>query len=353
MKVLCVGGGTLGPVTPLLAVVAELKRLRKDVTVEWIGTYHGPERELVESYGIKYHAIHAGKLRRYFGWENFTDAVRIIVGFFQTLKILARLKIDVVLTAGAFIAVPVGYAAWFSRIPVFAHQQDVRPSLTNKLLAPIARRITITFPSSMVDFPKYKTVLTGNPVREEFLNAITASEAKKKLNLDPNKKTLLILGGGTGAVFLNKIVTDSIFELTKFSQVIHLTGKGKILAMPNMLDYLQLEFTTSSLELMSAADLVVSRGGMGFITELVALSKPAIVVPIPHSQQEDNARLLNQMGAAIFYQQASLTPGNFIATVRQLLNDDKARERMSGRMKHIMPNDSALKIAEEVLKVVD
>jgi UDP-N-acetylglucosamine--N-acetylmuramyl-(pentapeptide) pyrophosphoryl-undecaprenol N-acetylglucosamine transferase len=351
MKILCAGGGTLGSVTPLLAVIDELRHSPEPVEVYWFGTSAGPERKLVESYKINFMVLSAGKIRRYWSIQNFSDLGRIILGFFEALAWLVNNKVDIVLTAGSFVAVPVGWAAWLWGIPVLIHQQDVRPGLANKLLAPIAARITVSLKESLNDFSATKTILTGNPVRNIF-EKINKNQARTNLGLEQDMFTLAVLGGGTGAEFFNHLLISALPKFNDQIQIIHLTGMGKKNSDNFSPHYRVLDFTTDTSNILAAADLVVTRAGMGVLTELATLSKAAIVVPIPHTHQEDNASLLEKNKAAKILNQLSLTPDNFVATVSQLLADDKHRAEFGKNLHNLFPPQPAVSFVKEIYKLI-
>ncbi|MDZ4230007.1 MAG: UDP-N-acetylglucosamine--N-acetylmuramyl-(pentapeptide) pyrophosphoryl-undecaprenol N-acetylglucosamine transferase, partial [Candidatus Veblenbacteria bacterium] len=293
MRLLCTGGGTLGSVTPLLAVVEELRLRYPDIQVEWWGTHAGPERLLVESRNITFKTISAGKFRRYASLENLKDIIRIATGLVESLWRFGFNRPDCLLTAGSFVAVPAGWAAYLYGIPVLVHQQDVRPSLANRLLSPVASRITVALRESVKDFSPGKVVFTGNPVRSVFMNAPTTAEARRELGLSPDKPTILIIGGGSGAKALNHIALEAEPELLKLGQVIHITGAGKEVHI-SIPGYLTMPLTNESVTVLAAADVVVTRAGMGVLTELSALGKAAVVVPLPQSHQEDNAKYFSE-----------------------------------------------------------
>ena len=352
MKIVCAGGGTLGSVTPLLAVIEELQLRRHDLEVEWWGTQDGPERALVEHLGIKFSPIPAGKLRRYQSFHNFTDLGRIAAGLVTALWRFGQQPADMVLTAGSFVAVPVGWAAWCYHIPLLVHQLDVRPGLANRLLAPFARRITVTFPDSLAAFPRAKTVLTGNPVRQSFLKPPTVALARAQLGLGPNQPVLLVVGGGTGAIFLNQLIARTLPQLTKVAQVVHVTGQFKLSRLAKVNNYHATPFALDTLPLLAAADVVVTRAGMMFLSELAVLGKAVVCVPIPGSQQEDNTALLARHDAAVVLQQNTLTDQAFVATVLELLRDHSKQQRLGNNLRDFFPARAAQIVAREVLTIL-
>ena len=144
-KIVLTGGGTLGHVTPHLALIPRLKEAGYEI--HYIGTENGmeaPKMRAVE--GITYHAVKSGKLRRYHDWKNFTDPFRVIAGAFQSARLMGKIKPDVVFSKGGFVAVPVVFGAWLHRIPVLCHESDLTPGLANKLCKPFATRFATTFP---------------------------------------------------------------------------------------------------------------------------------------------------------------------------------------------------------------
>jgi UDP-N-acetylglucosamine--N-acetylmuramyl-(pentapeptide) pyrophosphoryl-undecaprenol N-acetylglucosamine transferase len=324
-KILLVGGGTGGSITPLLAMRSEIKKKEPETEFLFIGPKNDDvAEELVRKEGISYQSIYAGKWRRYFSLKNLISPFLTIFGFFQSLKIIKNFKPDMVLSAGSFTSVPVGIAAWFLRVPLFIHQQDIIPSLTNRLLTPFAYKITVSLPPSLKDFPAKKTILTGNPVRQELLNA-SEEEAKKFFSLKPNLPVILVLGGGKGAAFINQLIFDLLPELTSFSQVIHLTGKGKSRVFQNE-NYHQFEFLDKEMSLAyKVADIVICRAGMGTLSELSFLGKPAIVLPIPHTHQEANAYYFLEKKA-----------------VRALFREEQTKENLLKEIRHLLKGDSPL-----------
>lgn len=352
MKVICVGGGTLGSVTPLLAVIEVWQKKNPDLQVTWWGSKTGPEKKIVKSCGLKYQPICSGKLRRYLSWQNLFDLFRIFFGFMEAWWRLGLNRPDLVLSAGSFLAVPVGWAAWCYKIPLTVHQQDVRPGLANKLLTPLASLITVTWKDSLQHFPSGKTVLTGNPVRRGFLTPPAKEAVAKNLGLKLGRPVVLIMGGGTGAQFINRLVVDSLKELTSFCQVIHLTGLGKNTGA-QFDNYFSLPLSDDTAGLFSVADVAVVRAGMATITELAASAKPALVIPMPESHQEDNAFYLQRQQAAVVLPQNDLTAEKFIGNLRRLLADSELRNNLGKNLRNLMNPRAAEAVLTEILKLLN
>ncbi|MDD5043088.1 MAG: undecaprenyldiphospho-muramoylpentapeptide beta-N-acetylglucosaminyltransferase [Patescibacteria group bacterium] len=352
MKIMLTGGGTAGSATPLLAVVKKFREKFPQSEFIWIGTKHGPEKELILKENVKFLTIDCGKWRRYFSLQNIADIFFIFAGFFESLEIISREKPGVILSAGGFVSVPVVWAGWFLGVPSLIHQQDVIPGLANKLMSPVAKKITLALPQSAEKFKQKKTVVVGNPVREEILQG-DRNRGVHFFGLKSDLPTLLILGGGTGALAVNHLVLEALPELIKFCQVIHLTGKGKRIQAGEFENYHAYEFLTGEMaEAYVVADLVVTRAGMGTLTELSRLGKPAVIIPIPDSHQEANAKVFSANGGAILLEQDGLGVSSFVSQIRELLQDKKGLESLSENIKKIIPTNAAEKISEEIIRII-
>ena len=353
-KILLTGGGTAGSVSPLLAIAEDLKS-GGNFEFLFIGTKAGIEKQMVKDAGIAYRAIAAGKLRRYFDWRNFLDVVKIKLGFWQAFFIILKEKPDLVLSAGSFVAVPVVWASWLLRVPVLVHQQDIRPGLANKLMAPFARIVTVTFEKSLSDYGK-KAIFTGNPVKKELRvtgYGLRKDEILKKFNLKPALPVVFVVGGGTGAEGINKLVERGLENLITFCQVIHSTGKGKMNARRHQnyhpFEFLNVEEMAVALNL---ADVVVSRAGLNLLAEISAVGKPAIIIPMPDSHQEDNAALLVEKNAAAVLNQKLLNSDSFVADIKFLLDNPAEREKLGKNIKGLFKegaNESMTKIIKSLI----
>lgn len=335
----------MGPVNPLLAVKAEVERKNPDSKFLFIGPKNDTLfKKIVEKRHIPYKEIWAGKWHRYFTFQNIFSPFFVFFGFLASLKIIQQFKPNIVFAAGSFTAVPVGIAAWLLRIPLFIHQQDIIPSLTNRILSPLAYKITVSLPPSLKDFPSKKTVLTGNPVREEILKPCLENQ-KKFFSLQSNLPVILVLGGGQGAVSLNNLIYSLIPQLTKISQIIHLTGKGKSLVLKYE-NYHQFEFLDKEMPLAyKAADIVICRAGMGTLSELSLLGKPAIVFPIPYTHQEANAYYFQKKKAVKTLFRSEQNKERLFQEIKNLFQNYSLRQELISNIKKINSPLAAKKIS--------
>jgi len=348
MRIILSGGGTLGSVSPLIAIYEEIKKSQPPAEFLWLGTSDGPEESLIRSYNIPLKKIFSGKLRRYFSWRNFLDPFLIFFGFWQSLFIIFKFKPRAVLSAGGFVSVPVAWASWLLRRPLIIHQQDVRPGLANKLMAPFANIITVTFEKSLKDFPAQKTHLVGNPMRADLLTG-SKEAGYKFFGLSAGLPIILILGGGTGALNLNNLVIESLEELVQFCQVIHLTG-GRKQKTAEHSRYRPYDFLTDQLKnAYAVADLVIARAGLGTLTELAVLQKPAVIIPIPASHQQDNATEFFRNNAIALLDENDLSGRKFSQAIKTLLFDQVELANLSRNIAKMMPSDAAKKITAMIL----
>ena len=341
-KILLTGGGTGGSVTPLLAIAEELQAQsgEGEYSFLWIGTQNGIEKDMVEKEGIIFKAIESGKLRRYFALQNFIDPFLIIKGFYQSLLIIVKWKPSLIISAGSFVATPVVVAGWLCRVPIVVHQLDAVPGLSNRLAAPFAKVVTVTFEKTLAAYGK-KAVLTGNPIRPRLLGLYLSLHAKLKGDSRELPK-VLVLGGGTGAEYINQLLEKSLAELTSFCQLVHVTGKNKKISQtdsPNYQGYEFLELSDLARE-YAAADVVITRAGMGTLTELANLGKPTIIIPIPESHQEDNARVFQEKQAALVLRQSDLSPELFVKFLHRFIDDKKLWEELSVNIKKVLRDDA-------------
>lgn len=353
MKIVFSGGGTLGPVTPLLAIAQAYKAKYPNTEFIWIGTKNGPEKELIESYNIRFHTLTAGKWRRYFSVLNIFDLFRIAVGFLQSFVFLLKEKPALIVSAGGFVSVPLHWAGALLGVRQWIHQQDWEVGMAIKLMAPFADLITVSLNKNLSAFDEGKAVWLGNPVRQEILQGDKA-RARKIFGITSDLPVVLATGGGTGSLKVNQMVVESIQHLQGFCEIIHLSGKERPQELVehaskffNYYHHFQF-FKNEMADAYALADIIVSRGGFGSLSEIAALSKPAILIPKP-GHQFDNVKFIASAGAAIFVDERT-ADGNYLAkTIKQLLADDITQRRLGKKMSAVMPAAKP----SEIISIID
>lgn len=323
-RIILTGGGTAGHVTPNIALIPRLRELGYDI--QYIGSYKGIEKELIEPFNIPYHGISSGKLRRYFSTLNFTDPFRVIKGFGEAHSIIKELKPDVIFSKGGFVSVPVVLAGRRRKVPTIIHESDMTPGLANKLAIPSATKICCNFPETLNSLPKEKSLLTGSPIRQELLsgNKIAAMDM---CGFSADKPVILVIGGSLGSVAVNNAVRLALPELLECFQIVHLCGKGKVdNTLESMKGYKQFEYIKNELrDIFSLADIVISRAGANAICELLALRKPNLLIPLSsHASRGDqilNARSFERQGFSMVLEEDELTKEALLESVRSLYDN--------------------------------
>jgi len=331
-RIILSGGATGGSVIPLLQIYQDLNN---EFDFLFVGTYKGIERVMVEKVNLRYKAILSGKWRRYFSFKNFLDIFLIFLSFWQCLILLLQEKPKMVISAGGFVAVPLSWAARIMNISVIIHQQDLIPGLANKLMIKAATTITVTFEQSKKVYGD-KALHIGNigPNLENF--KFNKEEIINKYKLkDFSLPLIIIIGGGTGSLFLNKLVNESLNELLSITKIIHISGSAdRDVSFSNYEkheNYLKMELIDhyDLLALFSLADIVISRCGLATLTELSFFKKVAILIPMPDSHQEFNAFEFKKREAAIVLDQKFLTTDNFIKEIKEVLSNEDLRKKLS------------------------
>ena len=344
-RIILTGGGTAGHVTPNIALLPRLRELGYDI--HYIGSYNGIEKELIEQFGIPYHGISSGKLRRYFSVQNFTDPFRVLKGLGEAKRLIKILKPDVIFSKGGFVSVPVVMAGKGRHVPVIIHESDMTPGLANKLALPSATKVCCNFPETLSHLPEGKAVLTGSPIRQELLKG-DPIRALQFTGLAPGKPVILVMGGSLGAAAVNEAVRSILPRLLKDFHVIHLCGRDKIdLSLNGLSGYVQYEYIKGELkDLFALSDIVISRAGANAICELLALRKPSLLIPLPAASSRGdqilNARSFEKQGFSMVLEEENITPDSLLEAVRALyenrtaLSDAMAASRQTDSIRTIL-----------------
>ena len=319
------GGGTGGHIYPGLAVADELKAISKsnnhNISINWICCSKGMDKNIVDKATgpdgnktvDKFYGIPSGKLRRYFSLKNFSDLFRIAGGFFAAYHILRKNKPAVLFSKGGFVSVPPCLAARLLHIPVYTHECDFTLGLANRLNFKSADCMFVSYDETKARLSvadQKRVVVTGNPIRPVFYN----TNPKKGLEFlgikETSKPVLLVLGGSSGARQINELVYDNIDFLTENFVVVHQTGllnsddnRSAVLSEKYSDSYKPYNFIYKEMpNVVSCADVILSRAGANSIWEAAVLHKPMVLVPLcgngTRGDQVDNAEFFKSHGAA-------------------------------------------------------
>lgn len=382
------GGGTGGHITPVLAVAHELKQLRPDIHITYIGQTGDslgdiPEQDKNIDQVV---SVRAGKFRRYHGeglkqlldvvtlYKNLRDAVWVIVGIWQSFWLLGRLRPKAIFTRGSFVSVPVCLAAALRGIPYITHDSDAIPSLANRLIAPWAKVHAVALPKEVyTSYPQQKVITVGVPISHNFhtLSADDRSSWRHQLGLDKAGKILFVTGGGRGADRLNKAVMNCASELlTRYPDlyIVHLTGRDleddarrrykQLLSPQELMRVVIKGFVTNLYQYSGVADVVVTRAGGSSSAEFAAQAKACIVVPNPQltgGHQLKNAKVLadrkaiRMVGEDVLKQE----PNALMPAMTELLDDPNKAKALGEKLSELAQPNAAHLLAVILLEVAE
>jgi UDP-N-acetylglucosamine--N-acetylmuramyl-(pentapeptide) pyrophosphoryl-undecaprenol N-acetylglucosamine transferase len=296
-------------------------------------------------------------------YKNLAFPFKLIRSLWIAGRIVRKTKPDAVVGVGGYAAGPLGYCAARKSVPLLIQEQNSFPGITNRLLARYAQKICVAYPNTDRYFPKEKIIKTGNPVREQLLNiGITQAEAKQELGFSPDKKLILSVGGSGGAAGINEGVAAGLNKLQKNNlQLLWQTGAYYFQKYKPFTEGYEahgikaVEFIDRMDLAYRAADIVISRAGAGTISELCLLKKPAVLVPSPYvaeDHQSKNAKALTQSGAALMVKDAE-TKSRLIDTTVNAAKDEKLLKELSENIYRHAEHDSAGRIADELLNLIN
>ncbi len=324
VRILLSGGGTLGSVSPLIAI----KEAVPEADYLFVGTMRGVERAFVQRYGVRYKYIWTVKFRRYLSIANLIDLIKLPFVFFQALGIVLRYRPHIILTSGSFVSVPVAYAGLLCGCTIFIHQQDASVGLANKMITWIATVVTTTFEDQVAAFPTGKAHWTGNPIRP--LNKETI----------PEKDLILVLGGSSGAYGLNKAMTDVLPHFSDRFEIVHVLGTRNYYQRLSLgSTYRAVQFLEEEYgHILQQAKVVVTRAGMSTLTELAYYKKAALIIPMPDTHQEMNARFFDKHAAGVYVAQSETEQQ--IAALERILNTASERAALGSSLYKLFPQDA-------------
>ena len=341
-RVLFIGGGSLGHITPGIAVAKALRTLQPDVEAHFIVSTRPEDASFVRQAGFEATAIEAPRL----SW-------RFLFAFFSAAKharrILQERKPAVVFSKGGYVSVPVCFAARRLGIPIILHESDTVSGWANWIVGRWAAEICTGFEGSI---KSPKAVFTGIPIREDM----TAGSRQRGLNITGLSRTrpvLLVVGGSQGALEINRAVARHLPELLDCCEIIHLTGRGKETVIGNPPGYWQCPFAVEEYpHLFATADLALSRAGATTLMELAAIGLPAILVPldgVAHDHQRRNAEAAVESGGCILLEQERLSK-SLPSTVRHLIEATDSRRIMGNAIRTLHRQEAARQIAEVIAR---
>jgi len=365
---------TGGHLTPALAVIDELVK-RGGWEILFIGRKYAMEGDktpsieagIIPKRGIWFVAINAGRVQRYFTRYTILALLKIPLGFFQAFYHLARFKPVVILSFGGYVSVPVVLAGWLLRIPAITHEQTVVRGLATRVNTLFAKKIAVSWSQTLNQLPAKKTVLTGNPIRQEIFRV--NEKLWRILKFEKDLPLILVTGGNQGSHLINQEVKGALPELVKRYNIFHQCGHIAIFG-----DYEQLLEVRKKLSpilkgryhfkkyvageewstLLRKADLVISRAGANITTELAALGKPAVLIPLPwlyQDEQTKNAQMLVEVGMAEILPQKELSAKTLSRSIDKMIANLDKYKKNAAKAKKLVKLDAAKRIVDLVEKL--
>ena len=366
---------TGGHLTPALLVIKELQK-RGNWQIFYLGRKYATEgsrtpsveSKMISKVGAKFLSLTVGRLQQKFTRYTISALLRIPFGFFQSFYYLMKIRPKVVFSFGSYVSVPVVFSAWLLGIPIMMHQQTLVKGKADNINSRFAKKIAVSWESSLDDFSGDKTVLTGNPLRQDIFKV--KDSVFKSFGFDESLPLILITGGNQGSHFINVAVKKCLKELLENYNILHQTG-----AASNFKDYEKLKETKKNLPsnlkkryqikeyfggdewgtILNKADLIVCRAGINTLTEMLALEKKLLIIPIPwlfNNEQVKNAKMFKKLGLAEILDQDVLNSGGLQGAIEKMMKNINNYRLNKDNKKNILIPDATKKIVDELEKMV-
>ncbi len=361
MKIIISGGGTGGHIYPAIAIANQLKSIDPATQILFVGAEGKMEMEKVPKAGYQIIGLPIVGIQRSLSVSNLLFPVKLIRSLLKAREVVKNFEPDVAVGVGGFASGPLLMIASLMGVPTLIQEQNSHAGITNKLLAKRAKKVCVAYPNMETFFPPNKIKFTGNPVRKDILDIGNKQQvAYSHFGLNPNIKTLLVIGGSLGAKTINESIEAGLETIVKAGyQILWQTGKpyfekAKKAATIFQTNVVVFDFIYEMDLAYAAADVVVSRAGALSVSELCLVSKPAILVPFPYAAEDHQTQnamsLVNQNAALIVKDQDA--KNQLVTAILALLVDIKKQQELSKNIRTFAKPNAAQEIAEEVIKCV-
>lgn len=384
MTIILTGGGSGGHITPILAVAAELKRRQPKAQLVYIGQTGDPFAKLPakDPHIDQVLTIRAGKFRRFHGeglkqlldlptmFKNLRDVVYVLIGVWQSWRLMKRLQPTIVFSRGGFVSVPVCLGAHLRHVPYITHDSDKLPSLANRLIARWAAVHAVALPKDVYPYPANTTVTTGIPLNKAFVPVTPPLKKRyrREIKLPDAAKLLFVIGGGLGSQRVNRAVSEAVPHLLREYRdlvVVHVVGQAHETAVQQVYqDHLSkaeqgrvrvLGFIDDVYRYSGAADVIISRAGATNLAEFAVQGKACLVVPsafLSGGHQLQNAEYLADQGAVLVLAEDDLAhdPNRLAKQVSELLIDAKQQQRLGQQLAKFAKPQAAKELASLILE---
>ncbi len=356
MRILVSGGGTGGHIYPALATIKKIKEIEPNSEFLYIGVEGKMECDIVPKHGVNFKSIKIGGISRKNIFKNIKPGLQFINSYFKMRKIIKDFAPDVAFSTGGYVTGPVMYAASKMKVPTVILEQDAALGLANKFLSTKVDTICYVFDSGVEKIKNLNIVKTGNPASENALQPKSSVPEIEGLNSE--LKLVVMTGGSLGAQVFEKIIKEKAKEELDY-QIVYITGKNNFsrFAEGDVVNPLVkiVPYVEDMPSLLAHVDLIIGRAGATSIAENLALGLPSIIVPYPsagNNEQLHNARLIEQDGACICVEEKDLNTEALFTKVEDILFDEDKYQMMSRAANELGIRDSALRVYNELKKVI-
>ena len=358
MRVVISAGGTGGHIYPALAIINKIKEKEPNSEFLYIGTHNRMEKDIVPKYGIPFKSIEIYGFNRKNLLKNFKTIKCLISAKSKCKKIIKEFDPDIVIGVGGYVTAPVIMAAHSLKIKTFIHEQNTVAGKANLTLSKIVDLIGVSFKSSIKEFPKNKTIFTGNPCMEDAVKKDAMD--KKELGLTKNIKLVLFVMGSLGSSKVNNFLVNSmdLFK-DKDYEILFVTGKNdyeEISKKKFSKNVKVVPYVENMTRIMKNTDLIVTRAGASTLSEIIALKIPSILIPspyVPNNHQYINSMDLVNEDAAVLFEEKNLDSKELVNKIDNILNDDKKIKQMKKNLEGLYIDGSATIIYDNIKKLID
>ena len=347
------GGGTGGHLFPGIAIAQAIRKKAPGSAILFVGTRRGLEERVLPLHGFDFRPVKSAGFKNLSLKKKIKALFILPLGILEGMRMIKAFRPNVIIGLGSYSALPVMIAGILKRIRRVIQEQNSIPGLTNRLLAPFAHKIFISFETTEAHFPKGKTVLAGNPIREDLCEEENPVKPHESFHL-------LVLGGSLGAHFINTLCMATLPGLlSRYPQlsVTLQTGERDLKEASEIFEpfgeRVRVEaFITDMKAVYRWADFVVARAGATTLAELAACGLPALFIPFPYAandHQTENARYYANRGGAFFFPQTEITEEIFIEKLTDIITNPERRQSMAGKMKKLGRPRAAEEIAATLL----
>ena len=353
IRLIISGGGTGGHIYPALAIASQIKKEDKDTAILFVGAKGKMEMEKVPKAGFQIKGVWISGFQRSLSIQNLLFPFKLLVSLIQSYIIIRRFKPNLVIGTGGFASGPVLKISQWFKIPTVIQEQNSYPGVTNKLLSKKVHTICVAFEGMEDYFPADKIKITGNPIRSNICGHEFPQKAREFFGLNPNKKTLAIIGGSLGARRINELIAKKLDFIQSFElQILWQCGELYFDQYKEMVkDGVAIHpFIYEMQQFYSAADFIISRAGAGSLSELFNVGKPLLIIPSPNvtaNHQYHNAVALEKKGAAFLIEEKNLET-DFEAVFSKLVLDTNLQKSMHKQLKRLARPEAAQSIVKEI-----